>query len=376
VSSAALDDASAVDALVERLSSEPLLALDTEGDGMFRYRTRLCTVQLASAREIAVIDTLAVDAERFAPLLGGAGPEKIVHDAAFDARMLAAQGAPLGNVFDTAIAARFLGFSATGLASLLSSLFDISLPKHLQMADWGERPLDEEAIAYLENDVRHLIMLRDALLQRLRAAEIEEEVREECAYVLAEAARPEPERSPFSRVKGAQQRPAQERARLYELAHARDAIARMLDEPPARLVANELLLRLAQLSDPSLEDVARRLSPRVRPFAPQLHEALARARSRSDAPAAEVDPGEVPSPAELARRKKRRSTMIEFRSKEAALREVDPQVVLPGHCLQDVVKLVQLDAQSLAKIPGFGAVRIARYAERWERELGPSWNNS
>ncbi len=339
---------------------------------MFRYRTRLCTLQLASSDEIAIVDTLAVDASSFAALFSAAGPEKVVHDASFDARLLAANGAPLGNVFDTALAARFLGIQATGLASLLSSLFEITLPKHLQMADWGVRPLDDEAIAYLENDVRHLMALRDVLLERVRAAEIEEEVREECAYSLAEAARPEPARSPFSRVKGGHLRPPRERARLYELAIERDAIARELDEPVARVIANELLLRLATFELPPLEEIEKRLSVRVRPYAERVHAALARAGF--DAPAAEIESGESISPSEIARRKRRRALLMEFRAAEAAKREVDQQVVLPGHCLQDIVRLPSLNAQALAEIAGFGAVRITRYAERLERELAAKWN--
>jgi ribonuclease D len=366
----ALAEASQVDALIARLQREPSLALDTEGDGMFRYRTRLCTLQLASAEELAIVDTLAVDAARFAALFSAQGPEKVVHDASFDARLLAANGAVLGNVFDTAIAARFLGIQATGLASLLASFFEIALPKHMQMADWGARPLDEEAIAYLENDVRHLLALRDTLLERVRAAEIEDEVREECAYVLAEAARAEPERTPYARVKGAQLRSPKERARLFELAEARDVIARELDEPVARVIANELLIRLATL-EPTVEEVERRLSTRVRPFAARLHEAYARAASRHDAPASD-EPGEYLSSSEIARRKKRRSLLLEFRTAEATQRGVDQQVVLPGHCLQELVKLPSLDA--IGTVPGLGAARIARYAERLERELGPKWN--
>lgn len=339
---------------------------------MFRYRTRLCTLQLASAHELAIVDTLEVDAARFAALFSAGGPEKVVHDASFDARLLASHGAPLGNVFDTALAARFLGFAATGLASLLGSLFEITLPKHLQMADWGARPLDEEAIAYLENDVRHLLALRDLLRERARAAEIEDELREESAYMLAEASRLEPVRSPFSRVKGAQLRSPRERARLYELAEARDAVARELDEPVARVIANDLLLRLASLESPSHEEVERRLSLRVRPFAGRVHEAYARAGH--DAPAGEVEPSEALSPSEIARRKKRRALLMEWRTAEAARREVDQQVVLPGHCVQDLVKLPDLSVERLQAVPGFGAVRVDRYASTLERELATKWN--
>jgi ribonuclease D len=244
----------------------------------------------------------------------------------------------------------------------------------MQMADWGARPLDGEAIAYLENDVRHLLALRAELLERVRAAEIEDELCEECAYVLAEAARPEPERSPFARVKGAHQRSPKERARLYELAEARDAIARELDEPVARAIANELLARLAMLEAPTPEEIERRLSMRVRPFAARVHEAYQRASHRHDAPASEVEPGESISPGEIVRRKKRRALLMDFRTAEATHREVDQQVVLPGHCLQDIIRLSSLNAEALSTIPGFGAVRMTRYADRLERELAPKWN--
>src|SRR5690606_26212082 len=118
-----------------------------------------------------------------------------------------------------------------------------------QQADWGARPLDAEAIAYLENDVRYLLPLREALLAQVRARDIEPEVREECAYVLSEAQRVVAEPSPFSRVRGATQRAPKQRARLYELARARDELARELDVPPGRVLANELMLRLAELGE-------------------------------------------------------------------------------------------------------------------------------
>lgn len=367
---------SAARALAARLLGTPSIALDTEGDGMFRYRARLCTMQLASAHELAVVDTLQVDPTLFAALLGDGGPEKIVHDAAFDARLLAAAGAPLGNVFDTAIAARYLGFAATGLASLLSQLFDVQLPKHMQQADWGARPLGSEAIAYLENDVRYLIALRDLLLERVRAADIEPELREECAHMLREARASEPEPSPFSRVRGASARPPKERARLFELSWVRDGIARELDLPPSRVVPNDLLLRLGELDATSGAALERRLPTRFRAYAPRFVAALAEAEHRDDAPREELpEPRMGPSASELARQKRRRELLIAFRTREAEQRKVDPQAVLPGHCVNDLIKLDGLSHEQLATVPGLGLARIGRYAELWQRELAPRWNS-
>lgn len=360
--------------LIDRVARVPVLALDTEGDGMFRYRARLCTLQLASASEIAIVDTLALDVRAFSALFSVAGPEKVVHDVAFDARLLFMHGVALGSVFDTAIAARFLGLPATGLSSLLANLFDVQLPKHKQQADWGERPLDAEALAYLENDVRYLLPLHDALLARVRAKDIEPEVREECAYVLGEAQRPTPEPSPFARVKGAANRPPKQRARIHELAQVRDELARELDLPVGRVLASELLLRLAELDELSLSELERRLSATLRSRAPEFFAALERAKERADAPAQDlIDDSRVPAPAELLRRKQRRELLSAFRTREAAAREVDAQVVLPGHCLNDLTKLPSLAPALLATVPGFGQCRIERYGARFERELGARW---
>jgi ribonuclease D len=362
-------------ALVAQLAQAPSLALDTEGDGMFRYRARLCTMQLASSEQIAIVDTLAVDPRLFSALLSAGGPEKVVHDAAFDARLLFAHGVALGSLFDTAVAARFLGFAATGLSALLASLFEIELPKHKQQADWGKRPLDHEAVEYLENDVRHLLRLRDALLERLREKEIEAEVREECAYVLREAQRPTAEPSWLSRVKGAAARPPKQRARTYELARARDEVARELDVPAGRVIASELVLRLAEIDDLAKPELERRLSVATRPHVMRFVEALARAAERSDAPAEElIDDSHIPAQSELVLRKRRREQLTSFRAREAEQRAVDPQAVLPGHCVNDMTKLPRLDAESLASVAGLGACRIARYGERWQREFGPTWS--
>jgi ribonuclease D len=364
-------------ALVQRLSAAPAIALDTEGDGMFRYRTRLCTVQLGGAGEIAVLDTLSVPAAPLlCELLGANGPEKLVHDASFDARVLFAHGVEVGRVFDTAIAARFLGIAATGLSSLLLKFFSVHLPKHRQQADWGLRPIDAEAMRYLEDDVRYLPELAECLLQELRARDIEAEVREECAYVLAEARAGEraPEAA-WMRIKGAGLRTPKERARLFELAEERERLARQLDLPPGRLLGNEALLALSRERG-TREAVARTLGPHADHVEAFLA-ALARAEAHADAPAEQVArlSPVPPSAVELARRKRRKAALMAFREEQAKQRDVDIQVVLPGHCVADIIDLARLDLEGLRSIPGLGLCRIERYAKLLEQRLGARWGD-
>ena len=58
---------------------------------------------------------------------------------------------------------------------------------------------------------------------------------------------------------------------------------------------------------------------------------------------------------------------------EARQRGVDVQVVLPGHCVADIVELPRLDLASLRSVPGLGECRITRYAKLLEDSLGPRW---
>jgi hypothetical protein len=112
-------------------------------------------------------------------------------------------------------------------------------------------------------------------------------------------------------------------------------------------------------------------------YAERFGAALARAEHSSDAPAdqlAQLSPP-PPSAAELTRRKRRKAALLEFRDAEAKRREVDVQVVLPGHCVGDIVELPRLDLDSLRSISGFGACRVDRYAALLEQRLSSRWGD-
>ncbi len=371
-----IDAVPALEDWLERISSAPRIAVDIEADGMFRYRARLCTIQVAVPDEIVILDTLAVSTgAKLQALLGPDGPEKIVHDASFDARMLHAQGTPLARVFDTAVAARFLGIASTGLSSLLSARFEIALEKSHQQADWGKRPLSSAMLSYLENDVRYLGDLYLALLSDVRAQDIECEVREECAYVLSQAALTVPSLAPWMRIKGAGQLLPSQRVLLRELAEEREHVACLLDVPPGRFLSNDNLLRFVMRPEPTKAAFHELLGSRGAPHEERFGDCFERARGQRDAPTEEVNAlcPPVPSLSQIEAKKRRRKALTEFRAREAAARSVDFQVVLPGHCLSDVADLPVLDAEHLLSVSGFGQCRLERYGAMLVTELGARW---
>jgi ribonuclease D len=349
------------------------LALDTEADGMFRYRARLCYMQLAAGDHVAIVDTLEVPAVHAAEALRATGPLKLLHDLAFDARLLAEHEVALTPVFDTAIAARYLGMRATGLKALLESELAVSLDKSMQQADWGKRPLSDDAIAYLAEDVRHLRSLSAALRARLRACDIEAETEEECAYALREAHQPRPAVSAFGRLPGLAAMAPKERARLHALVMMREQLAEARDVPAGRLIHTPILVAAAGLGRLPNSAFAQ-LHAEAEQNA--LRRALAEGDAASDAPESElarIFPS-APQPAQLRLQKRRKSRLVAYRERAAAERGVDPQVVLPGHCVQDLLGEPALSLDVLAALPGFGERRLMRVGPALVGALAPVWH--
>lgn len=346
------------------------IALDVEGDGLFRYRARLCTMQLSTGTDFAIVDTLAVaPRECLGELLSERGPLKILHDAAFDARLLRDAGVLLGHVYDTAVAARMLGEKSTGLAALLSSRFGIVVSKEQQQADWGARPLEPDALAYLLDDVRHLHALADKLREEAQAAGVADEIAEECRYVLARAAQERaPEPPPWTRIKGVLDLGPVGRAAVRELALAREEAAKRLDVPPFKVIGNDALLGIARKRPRTAGELATipgAAAGRARSITGDLLSALHRAASREDAPEDELALLRPPAapPAERDARRRRDRALSEWRKKAAAERTVDVQVALPGHCLNDLAASDPHDLDELRRVAGLGQFRVERYGE-------------
>jgi ribonuclease D len=317
-----------------------------------------------------------VAAAPLAHLLGPEGPVKVLHDLFFDARLLAEAGAPLARVRDTSVAARLLGFASTGLTALLASELGIAHAKGLQQHDWSRRPLTPPELDYLAGDVRHLLALDERLAQKAEALDIAPEIAEECEYKLGTAlAPPRDGRPAYVRIKGAAALDPPGRAVLRRLCQARDEAAAAADVPPFKVVSNETLLALATrrpVDFAALAQVRGATLGAAARWGSQWLDAIAEGVRDGDVPA-EDQPffaPALPDRRSFARRRAREAQVAAWRKAEAALRGVDPQAVLPGHCASDLVDALIAhdrapDASALeaavARIPGLGARRLQRY---------------
>ena len=353
----------------KRLARSPRVAFDLESNGMHAYRATACIIQLACEGEVIVVDSLATSLAPLGDLLSSPDTEKIVHDVAFDARILAEAGVRLANARDTSIAARMLTRPATGLAALLESELGVHIDKKMQQHDWAERPLTAAMVTYLAGDVLHLSALADRLfgevVERGIAAEVEEETRYRLAQAIGAAGIDDP-RPPYVRLKGIDRVAADELPILRHLANIREQLSRELNVPPYKVLGPDVLFAIAKEKPSSLDELAK------------IRGATGGRRARSiandllDAVTVGIEDGAIPDedrvwfekpriPGGVLRaRRAREQRLTKWRKDEAKKRGVDEQVILPGHCLQGLADLEDISLEAIAQVPGIGVFRAER----------------
>ena len=256
--------------MVERLAEARALgkvAVDTELVWESTFYPALGVVQVGVSREgCYLLDAVALGGQ-LAPLgdlLADAGTVKIFHDAIQDMTILRnatrASGttASPANLFDTRIAAGFVGLASTiSLRDLLVELFDVELDKTETRTDWLQRPLAQTQVGYAEDDVRYLVDAYDELAERAETRGVGEWLRQEMATLNDPKLYDERDpREEFRRVKGFGKMRGLELATLRELTVWREKAARELDRPRGRVASDKLLLFLAQRQPSGLQDLS------------------------------------------------------------------------------------------------------------------------
>ncbi|MFP4087270.1 MAG: ribonuclease D [Desulfobacteraceae bacterium] len=254
--------------LVQTLEPEPAMGVDLECDSMFHYKEKVCLVQIATQTRNFVIDPLSVeDLSPLAPLFADAGIEKVFHGADYDIRSLYRDfGIQVQSLFDTQIAARFLGLRETGLANLLKERFSVHADKKYQKKDWSQRPLPAAMLQYAVQDIQYLLPLARMLKAELADKKLLFCVREE--NELLSRVRPdasEKSRPLFMGFKGASRLDPRSLAVLDKLLSFRDQEARRRDCPHFKVLGNRSLLEMAQIKPMTEAELTRvkGLSPKL-----------------------------------------------------------------------------------------------------------------
>lgn len=245
--------------LLDGLAREPVLAVDTEAASFHRHHDRIYLIQVSSRDHTAILDPLALpDLSGFGELLANPKIEIVFHDADYDLRLFDHQYRfRAARIFDTRVAAEFLGEPGLGLAALLERHFGVRMDKRFQRADWSARPLSPEMLAYAAADTAHLVGLRDLMRQRLEDAGRRPWAEEEFEALCSVRWTTDPDREPgWLRIKGAKQFKPRELGVLREVYGWRNETASKLDRAEFRILGNEPMMAIAERKPTSVEELA------------------------------------------------------------------------------------------------------------------------
>jgi ribonuclease D len=251
-----VDDDVAFSELIDQLLVEPRYAIDTEFHRERTYFPKLALVQVAWPGGIALVDPLAVSAQPFTKLFES-DAVAVLHAAQQDLDVLChAVGTIPRVLYDTQIAAGFIGYSTPSLLELVRGELGQSPAKGDRLTDWLRRPLSAGQMEYAAADVRYLLDLQHRIDGKLAdlgrrswAVEAFEELRSR------PTGRVDPE-SAWAKLKDARTLRPRSRAVAQAVAAWREREAQALDIPVRQVLPDLAVLGISQRQPSTLDELA------------------------------------------------------------------------------------------------------------------------
>jgi ribonuclease D len=242
--------------LAERAVAGGRLAIDTEFVSERRYQALLCLAQVAVPDPDApggvrteVLDPIEheLDPEPLARVLADPAIEIVVHAGRQDVAILRRSwNTDVTNVFDTQIAAGFLGFgNQEGYESLVRKVLRVKLKGSEGFTRWDRRPLSPQQLEYAADDARLLLELGTELERLLSERGRLDWAREESQLVAESTDERSPARA-YERLPRLGRLSDGGRAVARELAEWREETARAADRPPSTVIPDQALIEIAR----------------------------------------------------------------------------------------------------------------------------------
>lgn len=247
----------ALHAFCEVLRSAKSIAFDTEFVSEDTFRPQLCLIQVAIHNRLAIIDPLEIeDVGPFWKVLTEGKHITVAHAAReeflFCWRSTEHRPAQL---VDTQIAAGLIGMEyPASYSGLLSKLLGVQIAKGETRTDWRRRPLSSRQLDYARQDVLHLQRLADRLRERLtqlgRSSWLGSEM-DSWQSQLEQFERDEQ----WHRVSGSANLQPRSLAIVRELWRWRRDEAEQRNQPPKRILRDDLIVELARQKTADLQRI-------------------------------------------------------------------------------------------------------------------------
>ena len=338
--------------LCDELSATEAYAFDTEFHRERTYYPQVALLQVAWSDNTALVDPHEVDLTALKRVLES-DAVLVAHAAEQDLEVLdRCCGVLPRRLFDTQVAAGFLGFSSPSLGTLVHAILGTRLPKADRLTDWNRRPLSDAQIRYAAADVFHLLALRGEIDRRLDGAGRKEWAAQECGEMLLRATTPSDPAKVWWRMKDARSLRGPARGVAQAVAEWRERQAMSLDIPPRFVLPDMAMAGVVHKPPSSANDLGRMRGLEGRNLKPKTIEGLlAAVRRGQDLPESEL---RLPPVDDLER-------------------ELRPAIALVAAWVAQLARDVQIDASLLATRADLHALlrgdKRARLATGWRAAL-------
>ena len=182
-----IEEQESLDHFLNDIKGEECIAVDTEFTRVNSYYPKLCLVQIATPSLIACIDCLSdIDLGGLWKVIFDKRIQKVMHSCSQDIEIFFLNNNDVPeNIFDTQIAAAFIGYSSqVGFKELLGKELNIEIEKSQTRSDWSKRPLAKAQLEYAFDDVVDLIELANLIKEKLIELDRYKWVLEECENLI------------------------------------------------------------------------------------------------------------------------------------------------------------------------------------------------
>lgn len=244
-----IESSGQMDALLEQLNSETLIAVDTEFFRETTYYPQLALVQIATDSIVACIDPLAFDAKpALKKLLLDNNITKIFHSCSQDLEVLFYYlGEAPNTIYDTQIANALLNeHHQIGYAALVENELGIVLDKSQTRTNWLQRPLTQQQLQYAGDDVLYLYQLQNILDKKLQQLDRKTWFEEDTGKLTGNKNNFQVDTALlWKRVKGATKLNRNKLAIAQAIAVWREQLAQKKDRTRRRILADDIIVDLA-----------------------------------------------------------------------------------------------------------------------------------
>jgi ribonuclease D len=243
--------------VIDALRGQERYALDTEFHRERTYYPQLALVQLAWDGGLVLVDPLVIDVRPLGEILEGPAIG-VLHAAGQDLEVLQhAVGARPAHLFDTQIAAGFIGMSSPSLSSLVEHLLGAKVNKGDRLTDWLARPLTDGQRTYAADDVAYLFELHDLLQARLEADGRLQWAYDECERFREGAIGLRDPEEAWRRIKEARALRGQPASVARAVAAWRERRAAEIDQPVRFVLPDLAVVAIAQRKPRTVDDLRR-----------------------------------------------------------------------------------------------------------------------